>query len=446
MKTTLLFCMLAILICGCEKKLSEPTTITANNPEAPTDTLSAIALRAYKLPDSDDFNAIPQDPRNPLTADKVALGKLLFHETRLGTTNLDPQGLHTYSCATCHHAEAGFQSGLAQAIGEGGVGFGATGEGRKANPLYAIGLIDVAPLRTPSVLNTAYQEVMMWSGQFGGTGVNKGTEASWTPGTPKYNNSYGYQGLETTGLSAETRHRLVPDTAWLASSPVYKHLFNAAFNELPVKERISNLTVALAIAAFERTVLPNQSPFQQWLRGDNNAMTKDEQDGKAIFFGKGNCSSCHSGPGLNAMAFYSLGFSDLADGVGGAFNVPDRATEFLGRGGFTNKKADMFKFKTPQLYNLKDVKYLGHGSSFTSVTDVIRYINNAVPQNKNVPASQLAEQFKPLNLTETEINKLTIFVENALYDPSLSRYVPEALPSGNCIPNNDAQSKKDRGL
>lgn len=435
-----------MLIAGCQK--SEFNTINENSitrGDAEDAKTTAVALSAYLLPASDDYAAIPQDPKNPITAEKVELGKLLFHESRLGINNVSIQGLQTYSCATCHHAEAGFQSGLAQGIGEGGIGFGITGEKRIADPLYDAGIIDIAPIRTPTVLNTAYSEVMMWNGQFGSTGPNTGTEASWTPGTPKYYNYLGYQGLETTGLGAEQRHRLNPDTAWLASVPAYKNFFDLVFSDLPDEERITALTVSLAMAAYQRTLLPNQSPFQRWLRGDTKAMNKDQKDGKTLFFGKAKCATCHSTPGLGAATFYSLGMNDLQDGVGSAFNVSPTAIEHRGRGGFTNKNTDMYKFKTPQLYNLKEVDFFGHGSSFTSVEEVIRYINKGIPQNANVPASQLAKQFQPLYLTEDEIIKLVKFVEDALYDPNLIRYVPVSLPSGNCIPNNDAKSKADRG-
>ncbi|QEC69764.1 cytochrome-c peroxidase [Panacibacter ginsenosidivorans] len=446
-KTLIHFSLLALFISGCQK--SDLRTNTRNSIPSKNDPdnvkTTAVALAAYRLPDSDDFASIPQDPKNPLTAEKVELGKLLFHESRLGINNLSPQGLQTYSCATCHHAEAGFQSGLAQGIGEGGIGFGTYGETRVADPLYDIGLIDVGPIRTPSVLNTAYSEVMMWNGQFGGTGVNIGTEAGWTPGTTKYNNYLGYQGLETTGLGAEVRHRLQPDTAWLASVPEYKNLFDLAFPDLPDTARITDLTVSLALAAYQRTLLPNQSPFQLWLRGDEKAMTKDEKDGKTLFFSKAKCATCHTSPGLNAATFYSLGMNNLTNGISNVLNVSSGAVEHKGRGGFTGKNKDLYKFKTPQLYNLKDVKFFGHGSSFSSVSDVIHYLNNAVPQNPNVPVSQLAKQFQPLYLTEDEMSKLTKFVEDALYDPNLSRYVPASLPSASCIPNNDAQSKTDRG-
>lgn len=445
-KTLISFSVLAIIFCGCKKVDFSPSpesVLTSNNAEDAKTTPEALST--FRMPDSDHFDSIPQDPNNPLNTDKVRLGQLLFHESRLGSSNLSPQGLHTYSCATCHHAEAGFQSGLAQAIGEGGVGFGLFGEGRTADPLYEAGLIDAGPIRTSSVLNTAYSEVMMWNGQFGATGPNAGTESQWVPGTLMFYNTYGYQGLETTALGAESRHRLEPDTAWLASVPEYKDLFDLSFPELPDSERISKVTVSLALAAYQRTLLPNQSPFQRWLRGDVKAMNKDEKDGKTLFFGKAKCASCHNTPGLGSATFYGLGMNELTDGIGGAFNVDPNAMEHRGRGGFTGKRNDAYQFKTPQLYNLKDVHYLGHGSSFNSVSDVIHYINNAVPQNTDVPASQIAKQFKPLNLTEEEIDKLVKFVEDALYDPNLIRYVPASLPSGNCIPNNDDQSKSERG-
>ena len=86
------------------------------------------------LPASDDFAHIPQDPKNPLTTSKVQLGQLLFHETRLGGNPKKITGIYTYSCATCHHAEAGFQSGLAQSLGEGGAGFGTEKEKRAEDP------------------------------------------------------------------------------------------------------------------------------------------------------------------------------------------------------------------------------------------------------------------------------------------------------------------------
>ncbi|SFC88055.1 cytochrome-c peroxidase [Algibacter pectinivorans] len=393
------------------------------------------------LPASNNYSDIPSDAKNSITEAKVALGKFLFHETMLGENPSRPEGRYTYSCASCHHAAAGFQSGILQGIGEGGFGFGNHGEGRVKAPNYVEAEIDVQPIRSPSIINSAYQDVMLWNGQFGGVGTNAGTEASWTVGTPKEVNSLGFEGVETQAIAGLDVHRLVIKEDFVLNTE-YKELFTAAFPDVPQEECFSKLYAGLAIAAYERTVLSNEAPFQKWLNGDNSAMSTDELKGALLFFDKGQCYSCHSGPGLNGMEFHALGMNDLAGE--NVMTVIDEATK-KGRGGFTGNSEDNYKFKTPQLYNLLDVEFFGHGGSLKSVRDVISYKNNAVAENKEVPSSNLSEQFVPLNLTEDEIDLLTLFVENSLYDPNLKRYQPESLPSGNCIINADSQSSIDMG-
>ncbi|MEL6846492.1 MAG: cytochrome-c peroxidase, partial [Bacteroidota bacterium] len=223
----------------------------------------------------------------------------------------------------------------------------------------------------------------------------------------------------------------------------YKDFFDQAFNEIPVGERYTDTIAGLAMAAYERTTLSNEAPFQQWLAGKGDAMTEAEKKGAILFFGEAGCVRCHTGPALNSTAFYALGMNDL-DGEGVTY-VPAQAsfTSAEGRGGFTGKDEDYYKFKVPQLYNLKDSPFYGHGANFTSVKSVIEYKNAAQPQNTNVPASQIHDGFQPLNLSNEEIDQLTIFIENSLYDPNLDRYAPDQLPSGNCFPNSDAQSRID---
>jgi len=303
--------------------------------------------------------------------------------------------------------------------------------------------VDVQSIRTPSSLNMAYQEVVMWEGNLGATGVNTGTDALWTK-FPVNLNSLGFQGLETQAIAAQTAHHLKADTSFLHGNTTYKNLFDLAFASLPSDERITTTTIGLAIAAYERTLLANESPFQKWLKGDKTAMDSNQKAGARLFFGKAQCGSCHNGPALNSMAFYALGMGDLQNGVNGVINLKANNSQ-KGRGDFTQNDSDMFKFKVPQLYNLKDVKFYGHGSTFSSISDVVHYINKAVPQKSDVPASNLAAQFQPLGLTEDEISKIIAFVQDALWDPNLIRYEPATVPSGNCIPNNDAQSRIDRG-
>jgi cytochrome c peroxidase len=76
---------------------------------------------------------------------------------------------------------------------------------------------------------------------------------------------------------------------------------------------------------------------------------------------------------------------------------------------------------------------------------VVEYKNQGVPTNPKVPESQITADFVPLDLTTTEMEQITDFIENALYDNNLTRYEPGALPTGFCFPNNDQLSRSDRG-
>ena len=91
------------------------------------------SLNALSFPEASDYQSIPADVKNSITPEKIELGKFLFHETGLAKNPKKEEGLNTYSCASCHQAKAGFQSGIKQGIGEGGSGFGLFGEGRTKN-------------------------------------------------------------------------------------------------------------------------------------------------------------------------------------------------------------------------------------------------------------------------------------------------------------------------
>jgi cytochrome c peroxidase len=406
----------------------------------------------FRLPKSHQLGRIPQDPENQLTPAKVELGRLLYHETALGVNTVRPEGRETYACASCHFAQAGFMANLPQGIAEGGSGFGLAGEGRVALPQYDSDphAPDVQPIRTPAVLNGAYQECMLWNGQFGGVGPNLGTEDRWTPGSPKESNHLGMHGLETQAHAGLAVHRMEDIAASrVASHPEYQRRFAKAFPG--TANPVNRLNAALAIAAFERTLLATEAPFQRWLRGQHRAMSDQEKRGAILFFAKAECVGCHTGPALNSMTFFALGMKDIdgswdpsrvnLDPTDGS--VPEEVR--LGRGGFTGRTDDHYTFKTPQLYNLVDSPFYGHGGSFATLREVVEYKNVAVPENPLVPPGQLAPEFRPLGLSAAEIDDLVSFLENALRDPDLMRYVPGALPSENCTPVNDPQGRNDLG-
>jgi len=412
---------------------------------------NGVGLDYFRLPGPNELDRIPQDPKNPLTRAKVELGRMLYHETALGVDNVRPEGLETYSCASCHHEQGGFQANLPQGMGEGGSGFGADGSARAFMPIYDShpSLPDCQPIRTPSAMNTAYQELMLWNGQFGGIGDNLGTEDKWTDGTPLASNKLGMHGLETQAHAGLAVHRMVDiELSRVADIPRYRAMFRVAFPG--DADPVNRLNEALAIAAYERSLLADHAPFQRWLRGDAKAMTPQQTRGAVVFFGDGGCVACHTGPALSSMTFHALGMNDLDGACDARVNLEPfggtvPADTRKGRGGFTGREADMYAFKTPQLYNLADSPFYGHGASFPSVRAVIEYKNAAIAENTLVPAGALSLYLVPLGLTSNQIDELTAFIEEALYDPDLARYLPHRLPSGNCFPENDPQSRIDLG-
>ncbi len=401
-------------------------------------------IQHYIFPSSNDFSSIPQDPLNPLSVEKVELGKMLYHETGLAISPKMDIGKGTYSCASCHHANAGFQAGRFQGISDGGIGFGQEGANRIKNPAYKAEDLDVQPIRTPTTLNVAYQANMLWNGQFGATGANVNTEYAWKEGTPIETNFLGFEGVEIQAIAGLKVHRMGIDST-LINNTDYQRMFAAAFGNLPESERFTNETMGQAIAAYERTLLANEAPFQRWLQGDETAMSDPQKQGALLFFGKAECSNCHNGPALNNLDFHALGMADLVDYPGQTFMTKEEDPTNLGRASFTGEEADNYKFKTPQLYNLKDSPFLGHGGNFRTIRSVVAYKNEAQAENAKVPISNLDPAFKPLNLSDAEINDLTAFISNALYDPNLRRYLPDHLPSNNCFPVNDSQSQLDLG-
>ena len=174
------------------------------------------------------------------------------------------------------------------------------------------------------------------------------------------------------------------------------------------------------------------------------AMTEAQKRGAVVFFTDANCTSCHSSPAFSATRFFALGVNDLDDLV--SFNEgPEAAKKNLGRGNFTGREEDMFKFKVPTLYNLDGTPFYFHGSSKRSLEEVVEYFDNAIPENPDVPVEQIAAEFKPLNLTQQQRDDLVAFLRYGLKDTNVEHYMPSALPSGRCFPNADMQSRREIG-
>jgi cytochrome c peroxidase len=295
-------------------------------------------------------------------------------------------------------------------------------------------------------------------------------------------NPFHHPAQESVALLLLDAHRLLDDdplrgpvrfqSAVLEQIPVYRKLFREAFpaeaalspgcvpESAPLPgacdNLINNLTVVRATATFMRTVVTRNTPFDHFLAGQNSALTPAQRRGAKLFFtsaskGGAGCFTCHSGPMLNKQVndpdvagmgafveqnFFNLGLDDhpLQALNRAARNDPSHLDE--GRREITFSDSDAFKFRTLTLRQLKDAKFFFHNASFTSVKDVVEYFNAGVPQNATAGAadtfttrfSHPRGQGSPLGLglSDDQVNDLTDFIENGLYDPAFVHFDPNS--------------------
>jgi cytochrome c peroxidase len=193
---------------------------------------------------------IPAD--NPQTAEKIALGKLLFFDPRLS-------GPNTVACATCHQPGQGMSDGLPRPSGVNGE----------------------LPRNSMTVWNTAYMRTLHFDGN------RASLEEQADKAIPGFAMAQPYPALlEELGA--------VPD---------YKERFGQVF-----PDGITPANIAKAIAAFERSLLTFSSPFDRYRAGDKHALTAEQKQGLDLFFSaRTACSSCHVAPLFTDNAWHNLG-------------------------------------------------------------------------------------------------------------------------------------------
>ena len=432
--------VLVVILAGCQYENLDYSQVLSNELEIRLNSISESgSMNDFMLPNHSDLSDIPQDwEHNPLTEEKVKLGKFLFFETGIGVDASQESGLATYSCASCHDPNAAFKPLSRQGIADGGFGY----FDRTKNPSYRDTEIDAQGARPLSVLNVAFVENTFWNGQFGAEGVNVGTEHLWSHDEGTDLNALGMKAIETQNIEGVDVHRMNMSLD-LAEELGMREMFDYSFPEIDESERYSRLTVSLALSAYIRSLITDKAPFQQWLRGDRTAMSDDELKGALLFFGKARCFVCHNGPNLGSNEFHALGVKDMyqMDGL----NTGPSDKRNLGRGGFTGEAEDMFAFKVPQLYNMKENDFFFHGGSIASLEELVDYKDRAVSENPNVTNEMLSEKFRSLNLSSEEKKKLIAFLSEGLYDNDMARYTPNFVMSDNCTPHNDPRSQRELG-
>lgn len=299
----------------------------------------------YEVPLGLDAPSVPAD--NPVTDAKVALGKLLYFDTALSKDR-------TVSCATCHDPAKGWTD-------QAPVSTGIKGQkgGRSA----------------PTVLNSAYYEVQFWDGR----AASLEDQAKGPIENP----------IEMGFTHAGAVERL-------SASKGYRKLFEEAFGD----DEVTIDRVAQAIASFERTVLTGNSPYDRYEAGDKKAMPEAAVRGMALYFGKANCSVCHSGKNFSDSAFHNIG-------VGMRAEKPD-----LGRYDRTKNDADKGAFRTPTLRNLKDTAPYMHDGSQKTLAEVVEFYNIGGHKNE-----WLSKDMRPLGLSAAEQKDLIAFLDALNGDP-----------------------------
>jgi cytochrome c peroxidase len=300
----------------------------------------------------------PVPPANPQTTRKILLGKQLYFDTRLSKDN-------TISCATCHNPAMGWSDA------------GPTSAGIKNQR---------GGRRAPPVSNAAYLPLQFWDGR--------------APSLEEQAKGPIQNPIEM-GNTHDAMLRTVNDI------PGYVREFTTVFGT----ELITVDQVAQAIAAFERTVVTTDSPFDRYVRGSTDALTKQEEWGLEIFNGKGHCTACHWGGNFTDGRFHNIG-------VKGA----DPAKPDLGRFDITKDPDDKGAFKTPTVRDAAlRAPYL-HDGSESSLESLVEFYN----RGGDTDDPNLDPLIVPLALTAAEKNALVAFMKRAVV--SLNPEVADVKP------------------
>ena len=332
----------------------------------------ALASSELRERAGDMFSAVPKYPPvidgNELTDAKVELGKMLFFEPRLSAS-------HLISCNTCHNVGMGGHDYLPTSIGHGW---------------------QKGPRNAPTVFNAVFNSAQFWDGRAADLAeqakgpVQAGVEMSSTP-----------QRVEAT----------------LRSMPEYVERFEAAFpgQESPVT--FDNM--ATAIEAFEATLITPDAPFDQFLRGDNDALNDEEKEGLALFMDKG-CAACHGGVNFGGQGYYPFGLVTRP----GAEILPEGDK---GRFAVTETASDEYVFRAAPLRNIELTAPYFHSGAVWSLEEAVAVMGSA----------QLGTE-----LQEDEVQSIVAFLKTLTGDIPEVVY-PELPPSTNDTPHPAPMSALD---
>lgn len=380
----------------------------------------------------------PVPNENPITEAKRVLGKILFWDEQLSSDN-------TVACGTCHKpAEGGADSRLAMNPGfdaifgtdddiVGSPGIRALDEnGLQLNDPIFGHAAQVTGRATPSFLTSMFADSNFWDGRATDEFVdplnpnsviieNGGALESQAIGPILNTVEMAQQGRDwtdvTSKLSTVSPLALASNIPAdmqdaLQGNPDYPRLFSSAFGN----NEITPVRIALAIATYERTLVPNETPWDNYVAGDLNAMTIDQIAGWEAFNDETPCANCHRPPLFSDDNFRNIGLRP--------------SVEDLGRFEVTGNNNDRGEFKTPSLRNSGLRSALMHVGWVTDVADALDFYNAGENNTGHVQFRQNQSNIPNSNIDIDEIDvfgkdpvrlaQVVEFIANGLTDPRVA--------------------------
>jgi cytochrome c peroxidase len=413
---------------------------------------------------------LTDDDFRPIDPAEAALGQLLFYDPILS-------GARDVACATCHHPRFGTADGLSLGLGDGGIGLGTDRVADKDNlPEERI------PRNAPALFNLGIKDlrVLFHDGRIAVDDTRPG--GIRTPLDEDM--TAGFASL----LSAQTMFPVLsPDEmaghytesdvaravrqgvltgqggAWdliarrVADIPAYAQMFRDVYPHVQGPDDIAFTDISNAIAVFmEDEWRSDNAPFDAVLRGQAD-LPPLAASGMDLFYGRGGCSDCHSGPLLTDQDYHAMGAPQIGPGKKARFETLARDE---GRAEVTGLPEDMFAFRTPSLRNVALTAPYGHAGSHADlaafvadhadpVAALARYDagqavlpaldvedDSIMSDPAEVAAIAAAVTTPPVVLSPDDVTALVAFLDS-LTDPAAVKGrlgVPDAVPSGLAVP------------
>ncbi|MFM2313138.1 MAG: hypothetical protein RLZZ04_2414 [Cyanobacteriota bacterium] len=364
----LAFVLSIFLSTGLSKVMAQATSVTS--------TRTLTTEYNWNLPPWTPKPIVPED--NPMTAEKVELGRYLFYEPRLSITG-------EYSCASCHQQSLAFTDGKPVAIGS-------TNE---SHPRNAMGLA-----------NVAYSPVLTWANPL----LTSLENQALIPIFGEHPIEMGMVGQEQQMIQ------------WLKQDPRYQKMFAQAFDD-PQPVNIGNLTKA--IASFQRSILSFKSPYDRYrYQGETNAISAAAKRGEKLFNSeRTECFHCHHGINFSdSIQHENLAFTEIAFHNTGLYNIDGKGSyppQNIGVKEITQSAKDMGRFKVPSLRNIAlTAPYMHDGSVATLQEAIAHYQAGGRTLTEGVWAGSGRDNpyksafIKGFEITPSEIDDLIAFLQS----------------------------------